>query len=187
MISIVLSILALIISIVTAVYAAYVSQSISNREVTNAAITDYYASMRELTKLQMDEWRLAHLFEVETNYFAVAEILRRVAPEPDGADSVMLSLKERAAALTLFGLYEHVVYQLEEVATDGDTVRARFLRDAEAYFTQRLLLNPRLRYLWAKDGGNLECEFEGNVRTHYETHIKEPGDGWDDKGPYGAV
>jgi|HubBroStandDraft_2_1064218.scaffolds.fasta_scaffold114827_2 hypothetical protein len=185
--STVLSVLALVVSVVTAAYAGSVLRSVSNREITNTAITDYYASMRELTKLQLDEWRLAHLFEVETNYANIAATLRSVAPAPASADSVMLSLRERAAALTLFGLYEHVVYQLEEVATDGDTVRARFLRDAVAYFTQRLLPNPRLRYLWAKEGGNLECEFEENVRAHYKANLKQPLDGWDEKGPYGAV
>jgi hypothetical protein len=182
-----LSIVALIVSVATAAYAGFVLRSVSNREITNTAITDYYASMRELTKLQLDEWRLAHLFEIETNYAAVAATLRGVAPAPSSADSVMLSLRERAAALTLFGLYEHVLYQMEEVANDGDTVRARFLRDAVTYFTQRLLPNPRRRYLWAEEGGNLECEFEENVRAHYKAHIEHPLDGCDTKGPYGAI
>jgi hypothetical protein len=182
-----LAIVALVVSVATAAFAASIAKSVSNREITNTAITDYYASMRELTRLQMDEWRLAHLFEVESNYAAIAKILRQVAPKPGDVDLVMLKLKERAAALTIFGLYEHVVYQLEEVATGGDTVRARFVRDAAAYFTDQLLVNPRLRYLWAKDGGDLECEFESNVREHYRAHISTPQDGWDEKGPYGVA
>jgi hypothetical protein len=185
--STVLSVIALIVSIVTAIYAAVVSRSISNREVTNTAITDYYASMRELSKLQMDEWRLAHIFEVEANYPRVVKALREVAPEPGSTESVMLGLKERAAALTLFGLYEHLVYQLDEVAADGDSVRARFVRGSAAYFTGRLLLNPRLRYLWSENGGNLQCEFEDNVRGHYQAHIPTPSDGWDESGPYGDI
>jgi hypothetical protein len=185
--SIVLSIIALIVSIATAVYAAVVSRSISNREVTNTAITDYYASMRELTKLQMDEWRLAHIFEVEANYPRVVKALREIAPEPGSTESVMLGLKERAAALTIFGLYEHVIYQKEEVAADGNSVRARFVDDSAKYFTGRLLVNPRLRYLWSENGGNLQCEFENNVRKHYQDGIPAPSDGWDEKGPYGGL
>jgi hypothetical protein len=182
-----LSVIAIVISVLTAVFAAAVSRTISNQDIRSTTITDYYGSMRELTKLQMDEWRLAHLFEVEENYIAVADTLRAVAPGPGSVESVMLSLKERAAALTLFGLYEHVIYQLEEVSEDGDTVRARFLADAADYFTNRLLANPRLRYLWASDGGNLQCEFEENVRTHYEQYIRQSTDGWDATGPYGDV
>jgi hypothetical protein len=182
-----LSIVALIVSVATAIYAAAVSRSIANREVTNAAITDYYGSMRELTKLQMDEWRLAHLFEVADNYPTIAAILRRAAPEPDDVDLVMLRVKERAAALTIFGLYEHVLYQIEEVESDATTVRARFLHDAANYFTQQLLPNPRLRYLWAKDGGNLECEFEENVRAHYRAYVDTSAGGWDEVGPYGSA
>jgi hypothetical protein len=182
-----LSIVALIVSIAAAIYAASVSRSISNREVTNTAITDYYASMRELTKLQMDEWRLAHLFEVVDNYATIAGALQQVASASSEIDLIMLRVKERAAALTIFGLYEHVLYQMEEVEADGDTVRARFLHDAAGYFTQLLLPNPRLRYLWAKDGGNLECEFEENVCAHYRTHVDTSSNGWDEVGPYGAA
>jgi hypothetical protein len=187
MIDTVLSIVALVVSIVTAIYAASVSRSVSNREVTNTAITDYYASMRDLTKLQMDEWRLAHLFEVVDNYATIVGALEQAASESSETDLIMLRVKERAAALTIFGLYEHVLYQMEEVEDDGDTVRARFLHDAADYFTQRLLPNPRLRYLWAKNGGNLECEFEGNVRAHYCTHVDTSSNGLDEVGPYGTI
>jgi hypothetical protein len=181
-----LSIVALVVSIGTAIYAGSVLRSVSNREVTNTAITDYYASMRELTKLQMDEWRLAHLFEVEDNYTMIIGALRYVANASDEIDLIMLRVKERAAALTIFGLYEHVLYQIEEVEADGDTVRARFLRDAAGYFTQQLLPNPRLQFLWAKSGGNLECEFEENVREHYSRYVDSSSDVWDELGPYGA-
>jgi hypothetical protein len=180
-----LSIAALAVSIATAAYAGYVSWRISNREVTNTAITDHYASMRELSKLQLHEWRLAHIFEVEANYSRVVEALRDVAPQPDSIEYVMLGIKERAAALTLFGLYEHIVYQLDEVAADGDSVRSRFVLGSAAYFTDRLLLNPRLRYLWSEHGGNLQCEFETNVREHYREHVS-PSDAWDEQGPYGG-
>lgn len=179
--------IALVVSIGTAIYAASVGRSISNRQVTNTAITDYYASMRELTKLQMDEWRLAHLFEVEDNYATIAGALRQVASESTEIDLIMLRVKERAAALTIFGLYEHVLYQMEEVEADGDSVRARFLHDAAGYFTQQLLPNPRLRYLWARSGGNLECEFEENVHAHYRANVDTSSAGWDETGPYGAA
>jgi hypothetical protein len=183
--TIALSVVALAVSIGTVVYTAIVSRRVSNREVTSTVITDFYAAMRDLTVLQMQEWRLAHLFEVSENYEHVVAPLRQVAPDVSTPAAVELKLKERAAALTIFGLYEHTIYQLNKAADDGDDTRAEFLRDAVDYLTQRLLPNPRLRYLWSKDGGNLECEFEDAARAHYQANIAAKADAWDDRGPYG--
>lgn len=183
--TIALSIVALVVSIVSAVYAAAVSRSVSNREVTSTVIADFYAAMRDLTVLQMQEWRLAHLFEVSENYEQVVEPLRLVAPAGTAPAAVELRLKERAAALTIFGLYEHTIYQLGKAEEDGDGARVEFLCEAAEYLTKRLLPNPRLRYLWAKDGGNLECEFEEPARDHYRENVPDLPYSWDDKGPYG--
>jgi hypothetical protein len=180
-----LSVVALVVSVGTAIYAAVVSSHVSNREVTSTVIADFYAAMRDLTVLQMQEWRLAHLFEVSENYEQVVEPLREVAPDSSAPAVVELRLKERAAALTIFGLYEHTIYQLGKAEDDGDDARTEFLRDAADYLTQRLLPNPRLRYLWSKDGGNLECEFEDAARAHYEANIIAMPHSWDDTGPYG--
>lgn len=182
--TIALSVVALAVSIGTAIYTAIVSRHVSNREVTSTVIADFYSTMRDLTVLQMQEWRLAHLFEVSENYGQVVEPLREVAPDGSALAAVELRLKERAAALTIFGLYEHTIYQLGKAEDDRDSVRTEFLRDAADYFTQRLLPNPRLRYLWSKDGGNLECEFEDAARAHYEANVAMALS-WDDTGPYG--
>lgn len=185
--TIALSIVALIIAVISAVYAAAVSRNVSNREVTSSVIADFYAAMRDLTVLQMQEWRLAHLFEVSENYEEVVEPLRRVAPDGAARDAVELRLKERAAALTIFGLYEHTIYQLAKAEDDGDEARREFLRDAAEYLTKRLLPNPRLRYLWSKDGGNLECEFEEAARAHYQANVPNLPFAWDETGPYGEA
>ena len=179
-----LSIVALVVSIGSVVYAVAASRHVSNREVTSTVIADFYAAMRDLTVLQMQEWRLAHLFEVSENYEHVAEPLRRVAPDRSSTTAVELRLKERAAALTIFGLYEHTIYQMGKSEDDGDEARAEFLQEAASYLTQRLLPNPRLRYLWSKEGGNLEREFEDAARTHYRENVPTQPDAWDASGPY---
>jgi hypothetical protein len=183
--TIALSVVALVIAVLSAIYAAIAARNVSNREVTSTVIADFYASMRDLTVLQMQEWRLAHLFEVSENYEQVVEPLRRVAPSSTTSAVVELRLKERAAALTIFNLYEHTIYQLGKAEEDGDGARTEFLREAADYLTKRLLPNPRLRYLWAKDGGNLECEFEDAARAHYQDNVPALPYSWDEKGPYG--
>lgn len=181
-----LSIVALGVSVSTAVYAAIVSRDVSHHEVRAAVIADFYSSMRALTVLQIQEWRLAHLFEIAENYPRVVDLLCQVAPASMEPAAVELKLKERAVALTLFGLYEHVLYQLDEAIADRDRLRSKFLIDATQYFTDRLLANPRLRYLWSQGGGNLECEFEEPVRMHYRAHVAPAPESWDETGPYGS-
>jgi hypothetical protein len=170
-------------SVTTATYAVVAARKVSHREVTATIIAEFYSSLRELTQIQLDEWRLAHLFEVAENYEAAVQSLRDVAP-PDAVTTTELRIKERAAALTIFGLYEHVVYQLNEAGRAGDKLRKAFLVDAADYFTSRLLQNPRLLYLWSLNGGNLECEFEIETREHHRTHIRPDPEKWDRTGPY---
>jgi hypothetical protein len=182
-----LSVISLLLSIGTATYAVIAARKVSHREVTAAVIADFYSSMRSLTEIQLQEWRLAHLFEVADNYKSVVASLRRVAPPAGDVEAVELQLKERAAALTVFGLYEHVVYQFNEATRAGDHLRTVFLNDAACYFTERLLRNPRLMYLWSRNGGNLECEFEAETRAHYRSKIEVSSGAWDEIGPYGQL
>jgi hypothetical protein len=182
----VLSIISLFVATATAIFAVYVTRGISNREVTSAIIAEYYSSMRSLTEVQLQQWQLAHLFETARNYPAVVNELRQVAPPTDDiAAQTRLRLNERAVALQLFGAFEHVVYQLNNAERARDRSLAQFLRDAEDYFTTRLLVNPRLIYLWAPEGGNLEDEFELDVRQRFRAAVPVAEDVWDAIGPYG--
>jgi hypothetical protein len=183
--STILSIVALVVAVTTAAYAAAIAVRVGHRQITAAVITDFYASMRSLTELQLAEWRLAHLFEVVDNYKSTVAELRAVAPASSTVEATELRIKERAAALTTFGLYEHVIYQRNQALRGRDHGRAAFLTDAAAFFTDRLLQNPRLIYMWAPAGGNLGCEFEAETRQDYEKHITPGPDCWDEHGPYG--
>lgn len=183
LISNVLSVLALLVAVATATYAVIAAREVSHREVTAIVIADFYSSLREVTQIQLEQWRLAHLFEAAENYETLVKSLREVAPT-DQVSCTELRIKERSAALTMFGMYEHVVYQLNEARRAGDRHRQAFLTDAAEYYTSQLLQNPRLMYLWSNDGGNLECEFEAETREHYRKHIKPAPDVWDRTGPY---
>jgi hypothetical protein len=180
-----LSIVAIIVAIGTAIYGAVSWSGVSNREVTTGVISDYFTSMHDLTMLQVKEWQLSHLFEIAENYHHAADRLNRLAPTVDELEAERLALRERAVAVAIFGVYEHTVYQLGKAHEDGDRIRISFLTDATRYFAGRLLPNPRLRYLWASEGGNLEGEFESETRRHYREHVGSLEEPWDATGPYG--
>lgn len=186
MFSDIVSLVSLAVSTAAVTYTAIVARQVSRHEVTSEIINEYYSSLRALTEVQLREWRLAHIFEVAENYETISATLRDVAPDvKDHEKRVALALNERAVALTIFGIYEYIVYQLAAAVHAGDKMRARFLREAAEYFTGRLLPNPRLQYLWSSKGGNLECEFEEAVRDHYKQCVTISPKTWDAKGPYG--
>lgn len=54
-------------------------------------------------------------------------------------------MKEKLFAVHVFIVYEQVLYQLENSAKPLHRKRRKFLREMLDYFTERLLLNPRLR------------------------------------------
>lgn len=186
MFSSIISVVSLAVSAIAVIYAAKVARQVSRHEVTTGIISEYYSSLRALTEVQLREWRLAHIFEVAENYVAISAMLQEVAPEQTDREArVALALNERAVALTIFGIYEYVVYQLTAAKEAGDQARAGFLSEAADYFTGRLLPNPRLRYLWSHGGGNLECEFEEAIRNHYHQNVAVSPKTWDACGPYG--
>jgi flagellin-specific chaperone FliS len=182
----IVSLISLAVSAVAVTYTARVSRQVSEHEVTAEIISEYYSCVRALTEVQLREWRLAHIFEVAENYTAVSTKLKEVAPSPANREArIALELNERAIALTIFGIYEYVVYQLEAAKHAKAKNRTKFLLEAAEYFSGRLLPNPRLQYLWSNSGGNLECEFERLLREHYEQNVKVSPKAWDAIGPYG--
>lgn len=58
-----------------------------------------------------------------------------------------------------------------------------FLDDVLAYFTERLLLNPRLLWLWSAEGGNMRADFEPPTRAYYDAHVSS-GTQVDELGPF---
>lgn len=185
MFSNIISVVSLLLSTSAVGYTALVARQVSRHEVTSEIISEYYSSLRALTEVQLREWRLAHIFEVADNYEAISAMLRKVAPKHDDRQArTALALNERAVALTIFGIYEYIVYQLMMAKNARDKTRVRFLSEAAEYFTGRLLPNPRLQYLWSHSGGNLECEFEKDVRDHYQQNVVISPQTWDASGPY---
>lgn len=88
-----------------------------------------------------------------------------------------------AVAIALLQIFEESVYQHEHAQRLRDRGRAAFLDDVLAYFTERLLLNPRLLYLWSPRGGNIRADFEPPTRAYYEAHVQIPAEARIDERP----
>lgn len=47
----------------------------------------------------------------------------------------------------------------------------KILKEVLAYFTEKLLNNPRLLYFWSKEGGNICVYFENQTQQYYDENL----------------
>src|ERR1700761_7176916 len=181
-----LSVVALIVSGVT----AYYSSSLSRDVVTSQMIHESYDTFYELHRLQLENPALSHLFVMPDSYAIVADQVATATSSLGPAELAGLRLKERAAATLIFVVYEDSFYQWKQAVAAGDRNRASFLWEVLAYLDGRLLRNPRLLFYWSPQGGKLVTYFEAETRKHYYQYVAERGmerlaKGQDIAGPIG--
>lgn len=73
-----------------------------------------------------------------------------------------------------------MLYQYRQ--SNNNNKRKEFLKDVLTYFTGRLLQNPRLLYLWDKNGGQLCSHYEKETIEYYDKNVLKGK--MDSIGPY---
>lgn len=147
--------------------------------------------------MRLDNWELSHVLELPETYSEICRTLCSALGDVNDHHRAELLVRERAVAIRVFTLFEQTCYYRDSARKDGDRERLAFLEEVLAYFTNRLLLNPRLRYLWAKGGGNLQIYFEPETVSFYTSCISTGGPNGDEvqgtslaidsTGPYGTA
>lgn len=179
-----------LLAVVVASYAVVVSRRSENAVLHHNTVTGVYDEFDELAQLRLDNWELSHLLELPENYAFVKEMLRGAQTEISDEHEAALLVRERAVAIRVFTLFEQTCYYRNQAVAQKDTERAAFLEEVLAYFTGRLLRNPRLQYLWRSDGGNLCLYFEQGTIEYFDSCManipsSDDGTGIDPAGPYG--
>ena len=163
----IIDILALTISIIS----LYQSSSYQKDSSGTDMIKNQYATYHELSRLEVENPQLSHVFAAPSWYGrAVKSVVTSVGPLDEKRGEELL-LKERAIARVIFTHYESLFYQWRHASRMGDTERVAFLGEALDYYTDGVLRNPRLLYLWSENGASLEIDFERETREHYNAHV----------------
>jgi hypothetical protein len=165
--SLVLSIVALIVS----AFSVYSSYSSSRDTAKSQVIQQSYEGFYQLTRLQLENWQLSHMFALPDQYDGVTKLVEASFRSLDSNQQAELVLKERAIADIIFNMYEQAFYQLNQANEARDTTRASFLQEVINYLTGKLLRNPRLLYYWSESGGRLASSYEDATRKHYESNV----------------
>lgn len=166
-VSLFLSIVALVVS----GFSAYSSYTSSRDTAKSQVIQQSYEGFYQLTRLQLENWQLSHMFALPDQYDGVTKLVETSFRSLDSNQQAELVLKERAIADIIFSMYEQAFYQLNQANEARDTTRASFLQEVINYLTGRLLRNPRLLYYWSESGGRLASSYEDATRKHYESNV----------------
>lgn len=167
-ISLIISISALIVSVLFAV----LNRDVSIDTVDAGMIRGVYDIFMDLNGMSVSNPEIAHIFELPENYTKTESMLLNFYKDKTDPEIVLCRNKERGTALRIFTMFEHSLYQYQQAMATKRFTRAEFLRQVLDYFTDRLLRNPRLLWLWDAKGGNLMTHFEKPTRDYYSEHVK---------------
>ena len=147
---------------------------VSDQSTESQSVNSQYQIFIDLAEMGIEHPDIGHLLALPKAYDSVAcDVARHIALLP-AADRAAYPLKERAAADYIFTLFERSVYH--QPVTSGWRGRlfshTRKVNDeVVAYFTQRLLRNPRLLWYWDADGGGLRGHYEPDTIRRYEAGV----------------
>jgi hypothetical protein len=116
-----------------------------------------YSLCHTLQGHALREWRLSHLYCIGSDLYD--ETRNQVqAGITDPQDRIRLSVEEREFAIHILVTYEQVYYQWKH--SRALTRRRDFLDSMLAYFTDRLLRNPRIVGLLSTDSTGVSFHLE---------------------------
>ena len=128
-----------------------------------------------------NEWRLSHLFCIGDEVYY--ETRDRIAKSPN-LPKDELQVKERLFAVQVFIIYEQAFYQWQKSSLWLPN-RRKFLHEMLAYFTERLLRNPRLVAYLESDRTGRTLHLERDSMEYLYTAINATGSvKRDDTGPF---
>jgi hypothetical protein len=164
------------------VYIAYTSA----KDTSGAeAVKTEYDLFNDLNKIQLEHWEMTHLYALPDRYDSVsAQVASAVVPLDERKRSELL-LRERVTALYIFTMFEQALYRLDQSERGFDGGRTEFLHAVVAYYTDRVLRNPRLLHYWKSEG--LSTYFEESTNKLFEERVMKnvPASGIDVVGPFG--
>jgi len=159
------------IALIVSVFSAYENQS-ARRDVSGTEmIQRQFGILYDFSRLEIENWQMSHMFAQPEWYEDVSRSVAASVSPLDSAKQAELLIKERAIARIIFTHFEESLYQSKQAKNAGDTERANFEQLALDYYTENLLRNPRLLYMWSKNGGKLDADFEQDTRKYYEDHV----------------
>jgi hypothetical protein len=171
-----------------AVFALAATWRSHSERSTFEMIDKLYTLCHALVAHAMRDYYLSHMFAIgDKEYDEVkAAIQERITT--DRAAIAEYRIKEKLFAIHVFIIYEQVYYQWSNTSEFFHPKRRKFLKDILSYFTDRLLVNPRLLYFLEADPKGESLHLEEQSKKYLNDVIAERKKKGklrvDEKGPY---
>jgi hypothetical protein len=166
----------IVISLVMAITALVFSLNVQRRTSHSDAVYRAYDAFATLGSLRADNWQAAHLWELPEAYHNQVLLTRAAIGHVNNQERARILILERTVAIQIFGVFEQVLYSHTLSTRFGEKDRTAFMHEVQSFFTERLLRNPRLVYLWAEDGGGLCRYAEPETRATYSREVWQADD-----------
>jgi hypothetical protein len=160
-----------LIAFVVSFASAYFSYKSYKDTITQQAIDNSYKTFYNICITNLSNWDVNHLYTMPENYEMVKKNVHLSLMPINEKRQAEFILKELAFANFIFGTYEYTLFQYKEAEKNRDTNKAVFLKDILDFLRNKILLNPRLLYLWDSHGGNLSIYYAKTTKEDYDKNV----------------
>jgi hypothetical protein len=176
------------IAVVTALLLTWRTHA---ERATFEMIDRLYSLCHALESHALRDWYLAHLFCIGAEEYEQVKgrIKQQVQADPSKLPEYLI--KEKLFAIHVFVIYEQVYYQWVHSSRLFHRKRRRFLGEILSYFTDRLLINPRLLHFVQADATGASIHLEACSKAYLDgalSRVHPVGRKWlvDPEGPFVA-
>jgi len=164
-----LSFIAIIISSLSIWYSICNYRDASTKEV----IDDVFKIWHDADKINISDWQTSHLSAPFADYYKVRNNIHAGMFPIDKRKKSEFIIKERAFATFVLDQFDKVCYLYQQAQLTGNKSEAEYLHSTIIYITKKELRNPRMLYLWDKNGGDLCSLYEDPTVSYYNTLVLE--------------
>ncbi len=162
---------------VIALFISYKSFSVSKSNADNnlrtTLIDKAFEAYYELGLLRLENPMYTHLFETTENYGEACKKTHLLYNNDKYEALLKKVLKEKALAMLIFTCFENT-YSIYNHLNQDDSRRNEFISSNVNYFTNTLLRNPRLLFMWNEKGGKMCAFFGEDARAYYYDNVIKP-------------
>ena len=158
-------------AVLVSVLAIWISLRTHAESSAANTIWSQYERFSRIVQTQIENSQFSHLFVVPETYPAMLSQVTASVEDLSPQERLRLELQERAMADYILNEFELSFYQINRARPRFDKQSKEFFEEVLAYFTQRLLRNPRLLYYWSRDGGQLCLNYEPSTIEYYERRV----------------
>jgi hypothetical protein len=161
------AILAVAISLISVYYSTSNYKDASTKQIIDNVSKDWH----DVDKISISDWQLSHISALASSYDETKLNIHIALSPIDKKTKAKYIAQERAFATYLFDQFDNICDLYDEAKLAGNKKEIEYLETSLNYITNKELRNPRLLYLWDKNGGNLCSIYDPPTIEYYNATV----------------